>query len=105
VRKVKAYIESRYTDKNLNVAELGEQFRISPYYLSRIFKDSTSEGLLDYIHKRRIDTSIVLMKSTDATVQEVANQIGYDNIHSFIRIFKKFHGLTPGEFKKLHTHL
>jgi two-component system response regulator YesN len=105
VRKVKAYIESRYTDKNLNVAELGEQFRISPYYLSRIFKDSTTEGLLDYIHKRRIDTSIVLIKSTDATVQEVANQIGYDNIHSFIRIFKKFHGLTPGEFKKLHTNL
>ena len=105
VRSVKAYIGSRFTDRNLNVAELGEQFRISPYYLSRIFKDSTSEGLLDYIHKLRIDRAIFLIKSTDSTIQEVAAQIGYENIHSFIRIFKKFNGITPGEFKKLNINL
>jgi two-component system response regulator YesN len=55
VEQVKSYIEANYKDSNLNVTMIGNHFDRKATYLSKLFKDYTEEGLLDYINKVRIE--------------------------------------------------
>ena len=73
--------------------------RISTSYLSRIFKADMGIGLVDYIHKIRVDAAKAALVSTDATIDEVAAAVGFSNRWVFMRVFKKLEGTTPGTFR------
>ena len=67
-------------------------------YLSRYFKEHTGIGLLGYINGVRIDYAKQLMREQNITVAEAAKAAGFENQNTFIRLFKKFEGKTPGVF-------
>ena len=58
----------------------------------------TVEGILDAIHKERICQAKELLKG-GMTVQATAQKIGYLDARGFIRTFKKYEGITPGQYK------
>lgn len=94
------YIQEHITDPSLNAGELCERFDITPSYISKIFKKETGEGVLDYIHHERIRQAKELLKS-GKTVQEVALSMGYTDARGFIRAFKRYEGITPGQYKNM----
>ena len=58
-------------------------------------------GLLDYIHRCRIDEAKTLMKDNPAIrVKEVADRTGFYNVSAFIRVFKKIEDMTPGQYRE-----
>lgn len=57
----------------------------------------------DYLNNLRIEHAKELLISLDLRVQEIALQVGYLNVNSFIRMFKRASGLTPGEYRKSHA--
>lgn len=93
------FIENNYFDMNLNVNRIGEQFDITPGYLSRLFKQKVGEGLHDYIDRIRLENAKRLMMKGDFNINDIAGQVGYTNSKTFIRIFKKYEGVTPGKYK------
>ncbi len=99
---IEKFIQQNYTDPNLGAASLSEEFRISTFYLSRIFKADMGMGVLDYIHRVRIDAARELLISTDLTLDDVAQKTGFSNRWGFMRVFKQLEGTTPGAFR-LHA--
>ncbi|MNI90133.1 Arabinose operon regulatory protein [compost metagenome] len=79
---------------------MGHHFEMKPTYLSKLFKDHTGEGLLDALNKRRIARAKELMADKRLTVGEVAESIGFNDVGTFIRIFKRIEGITPGKYKE-----
>ncbi|OBZ10221.1 helix-turn-helix domain-containing protein [Bacillus sp. FJAT-26390] len=102
VLKVTRHIEEQYRDSNLNVNTIGEHFDLKGSYLSKLFKNQTGEGLLDCINKYRIEQAKQMMKSKQDSVSDIARQVGYNEVATFIRVFKKYEGITPGKFKEMN---
>ncbi|WP_019636568.1 AraC family transcriptional regulator [Paenibacillus fonticola] len=99
---VTRYIEDNFTDANLNVNAIGEHFDLKGSYLSRLFKSQTGEGLLDYIHKIRIGKAKEMMQNKQESINEISRLVGYNDVATFIRVFKKYEGITPGKYKEIY---
>ncbi len=94
------YINGSYADPDLNVNTLAENFHISSSYLSKQFSEQTGQRLLDYINQTRLRQAKELLRQ-NVGVQEAAVQVGLRNSANLIRIFKKYEGITPGEFRDM----
>lgn len=92
-------IENTYTNKNISIAMLAEKCGYNASYLSHYFKKYTGQGILDCLHQRRIARAQELLK-TGMSVQNVADQTGYVDSRSLIRAFKRYVGITPGQYGK-----
>ncbi|MFC3750002.1 helix-turn-helix domain-containing protein [Paenibacillus sp. GCM10012306] len=101
VLKVTAHIEDEYSNSNLSVNMIGEHFNMKGSYLSKLFKSQTGEGVLDYINKYRIGQAKEMLKTRQASISDIAKQAGYNEVATFIRVFKKYEGITPGKFKEM----
>jgi len=96
-----AFISANYREANLNISMIGERFGMTPTYLSKLFKDQTGQGLLDTINRFRIEEAKTLLRGTKESIKSVSSQVGFHDINTFIRTFKKYEGITPGQFQKL----
>ncbi|WP_244226520.1 helix-turn-helix domain-containing protein [Paenibacillus protaetiae] len=99
--KVTQYIERNYQDVNLNVNAIGEYFDLKGSYLSKLFKTQTGEGLLDCIHKFRIEHAKRMIRDKQESINEISRLVGYNDAATFIRVFKKYEGITPGKYKEI----
>jgi YesN/AraC family two-component response regulator len=100
IRQVREYIETHYHDSSLSLVQLGDQFNLSPTYLSRLFKEEMGEKLIDCIAKIRMEHAKRLLLAGELPVQDIAERVGYVHAFSFIRAFKKLVGKTPGDYRK-----
>lgn len=100
IQKVKRYIEEHYADPDLSLTQISAAFELSPSYLSRLFKEELGEKFIDYVTQVRIDRSVRLLKQTSDSIQDIAGKVGYVNSVTFIRVFKKVMGDTPGNYRK-----
>jgi AraC-like DNA-binding protein len=96
-----AYIETNYRDPNVSVAVISEQFDLHPSYLSRFFKDQTGDALSDYLNRYRLSKAKILLLADDAVVKNVCEEVGIYSVSTFIRLFKKYEGLTPGAYREM----
>lgn len=101
-QRILKYIQENYaTDLSLDI--IGEELNLSPSYISWVFKEESGENLNGYLNKIRINKAIELLKSEDVSVKDVGEAVGFNSTHTFIRVFKKYEGVTPGQFKELST--
>ncbi len=98
---VNEYIEAHYMDKDLSVSNIAEQLYFSTAYLSRAYKEQTGEGILVMINKTRIAKAKELLDATNLSVDKIADQVGFNSSTVFIRVFRKYIGMTPGKYKEL----
>jgi two-component system response regulator YesN len=101
VTEVTRFVEQHYADVNLNISMIGDHLDMKPTYVSKLFKDQTGGGLLDYINKIRIDKAKVLIGEYQRSVTEVSTLVGFNDPNAFIRTFKKYEGITPGKYKEM----
>ncbi len=99
IHEVTQYIESNYFDGNLNLNSIAAHFKITPSYLSQKFRQKNGLSIIDYLYKIRISHSLVLIKDTSLKISEISQMVGFQDSNAFIRIFKKYHGGTPGNYK------
>jgi len=98
-KRIMDYIESNYTDPELNVTRIAEHFKLNPTYLSSAFKKTANVGILERINKFRCQKSTVLLSDTNHTVNDIAEMVGYSSVHTYIRIFKKYYFSTPTQYR------
>lgn len=97
--KVMEYIQNNYHNPDLNISQTGLYFHMTPAYLSMLFKKQTGESLLKYISQVRVDAAKVLLEE-GKNVTEVAEMVGFRDSSTFIRVFKKTTGMTPGQIRQ-----
>ncbi|MCD1257249.1 response regulator [Paenibacillus athensensis] len=100
IQKVQQFIDKHLTgDISLNT--LARHAYMHPTHLSKIYKMETGEGVSQYIHRIRMEKAAFLLKNaSDMRIYEVGEQIGIANTPYFIRIFKKYFGVTPQEYRE-----
>ncbi|WP_458118780.1 response regulator transcription factor [Paenibacillus sp. Z6-24] len=103
VSQVKSYIDNYYNQKGLTIHEVARKNHVSPNYLSYLFKKYTGFKLWEYVIKLRMEESRELLTSTDLRRYEVADKVGYESPEHFSKIFKKYYGISPSEFKQLQA--
>ncbi|MDK2798715.1 MAG: two-component system, response regulator YesN [Clostridiales bacterium] len=92
-----------YIDKNLNhdisINDIAEWIGFSPAYVSKVFKEHIGKNYIDYLNGSRIEKAKQLLKNTRLPVKEVGFRVGFNNIQTFMRTFKKYEGITPGQYR------
>ncbi|GAA3411216.1 response regulator [Paenibacillus hodogayensis] len=100
VEKVKIYIQANLTNPDLTRDEIAAHVYLNPDYLTRMFKKETGMAISDYVAKERMDLAKELLRKTNKSINTIAGAIGYSNFSNFARMFKKWTGLAPNEFRQ-----
>lgn len=99
VNRATDILELRYAE-DISLDSVADSLNISSNYLSILMKEKTGINFSEHLNNIRIRKAKELLESTSLSVQEVGIRIGYRNVTSFIRMFKKITGLTPGDYRK-----
>lgn len=89
-----------HLDSTLSLKSLAALCYISPSYLSNVFKQETGQTLTDYISTQRMARAANLLRTTNATVASVAEDVGILDVNYFTKLFKSATGLTPTRYRR-----
>ena len=98
VRKTLACIDADLTG-DLSLSALAEMQNISPGYLSTLFKKEMGQTLTDYVNSRRVEQAASMLRSGTLQVQTVAQYCGIPDVNYFSKLFKRYTGVSPKEFR------
>jgi len=101
LREFNFLVEEHFRTKH-SVAEYAELLNKSPKTIYNIFAKINSKSALHYIQERRMLEARRLLSYSTMRINEIAYEIGFDDIQTFSRFFKKQEGVSPSEFKKTH---
>lgn len=100
--EVKMFVQNHYQNEALNISFIADQVGYHPSYVSKLFKEETGMGLLDFINQIRIEAAKDILKGSEKKrLEDVATAVGYSNVRTFMRIFKSYEGVTPGQYMNL----
>ncbi|WP_370742198.1 2-isopropylmalate synthase [[Ruminococcus] lactaris] len=94
------YIYANYKDVTLD--DLSEKFFLSKPYLSKYIKEKAGLTFGDILKQVRMKKARAMLKSSSATVESIAESVGYQNVEHFNRIFKKMYNITPVQYRNRH---
>lgn len=99
VERAKELIKDGYGDSSLSLESISEKLGLTAPYLSRIFAEHQPPGFLDYLNRYRLERAKDLLRETEETVGDIGLRVGFNSPQSFIRVFKRYEGETPGQFR------
>lgn len=99
ISEIVRYINSNYK-KDLTLQYVADCFFISPYYLSRTFKDVTGFSFVQYVNSLRIKEAKKLLEETSLKVYTIAERVGFGSITHFNRIFKEVTSHSPLYYRR-----
>lgn len=97
--EVSEYVTGHYTHP-LTLATVADHFYISPYYLSRSFKQITGFTFVEYVNNVRIKEAQHLLRESRLKVAQIAELTGFESIVHFGRVFRQITRLSPLEYRK-----
>lgn len=98
VREYNFLVEQHFKTKH-TVAEYADMLHKSPKTLSNLFNKLNAKSPLQIIHERKALEARRMLRYTDAPVKEIAYELGFEDIQTFSRFFKKIENMSPTEFK------
>lgn len=92
------YVENRIREE-INPAELAAQTGFSLAHIREVFRRNTGKSLSHYVQERKIANAAQELLNTDMKIMDVAMRYGYSGRTVFSRIFKRYTGYTPSQFR------
>jgi transcriptional regulator GlxA family with amidase domain len=102
IKKAQAYIEDNYQDK-ITVEQLADMLALGRRNLERRFKKATSNSVVEYIQRVKIEAAKNSLESTLENVNEVMYQVGYSDPKAFRSTFKRLTGLSPKQYRNKYN--
>ncbi len=93
-----SYIKGNYSRK-ISLASVSEYVGLSSGYLCRIFKEETGVSINAYINNLRMTKAGELLRDQNSYIKEVAVSVGFEDQLYFSRLFKRYYGVTPSEYR------
>ena len=91
------FIENSYTS-DISLTEMSESVQMTPKYFCRFFREMTHRSPVDYLNYYRIERACYLLLTTNQSITEVAYNTGFNDLSYFIKIFKRYKGVTPKQY-------
>ncbi|MCD1259957.1 response regulator [Paenibacillus athensensis] len=99
IGRVRAYVDE-HLQEELSREEIAASVYLNPAYLSRLFKKETGLSISEYILKIRMEQAKKLLAESNDKISYVAEKIGYSHFSFFAKMFKKYTGFSPQEYRK-----
>lgn len=99
LRKAIDYIHEHYNEP-VTLNEVAENIYVSTFYISRMFKKELGKSFVDYLNDVRIEKAKELLRDVKYKTYEVAELVGIADAHYFSKLFKKYSGMTPSEYRE-----
>lgn len=93
------FITENYANVNLDI--LSEKFFYSKTHICRLFLKNTGKSFNQLLIDIKIGRACSLLENTDKTVNEIVDELGYDSVEYFYRLFKRNKGITPKDYRNL----
>lgn len=99
MKQIWEYIDCHYME-NKTAAALGTELGISQGYLSQLVKKETGKTYSELIQQKKLEKAKELLKYSEKTVGQIAEETGYSDYYYFTKIFKRLTNLSPTEYRK-----
>ena len=99
IDKIDRYISCHLYDK-VSLDEISAYINMNKTYFCLFFKKHYGMSFTDYLNKKRVDEASLLLLNPESSIAEVAAASGYPTVTYFNRIFRKYKGMTPSEYRK-----
>lgn len=103
VTNIMRWLEENICNPNLSLEMIAQEFGHSSTYWSRHFQELSGQRFSDFIWAKRLTLVKQKLRSTDASIKEVVQSVGYWNVASFARRFRKEEGLTINQWRELEN--
>lgn len=94
------YVNCHYGDSSMGLESVADEFGVSSNYLSRFFKQETGCSFIQYVTMIRMDRARELLVNSNKQIKEIVAEIGYIDVANFVRKFKGYEGVTPGQYRE-----
>ena len=92
------YIDSNFC-MDITIQEISEKYYINPSYMSQLFRKEIGVTFTDYVTKKRMEYAKELLRDETKKTVDIAQKCGYNDYFYFIRSFKKYAGISPGQYR------
>ncbi|GAB1483655.1 hypothetical protein MASR2M78_24710 [Treponema sp.] len=95
VVRARRYVRDHYAEADLDLSAIAAYAEVSKNHLSWEFTRETGENLSSHIARVRVEAAKKLLSDSNLKTYEIAEQVGFSNVETFCRVFKKTTGMTP----------
>ncbi|MBC8061777.1 MAG: helix-turn-helix transcriptional regulator, partial [Clostridiaceae bacterium] len=100
VNSIKAIISENYKEEEFSVNAIADKLYYTSAYVCMVFKKITGITINDYINHYRLSKAKKLLLNMELKLYDIARLVGYSNDNYFSKVFKKYEGMTPSEFRR-----
>ncbi len=94
------YVNQHFGESGMGLEIVAGKFGVSANFMSRFFKQETGCSFIQYITMIRMDCAKELLINSDMQIKDIVAQIGYIDVANFVRKFKTYEGVTPGQYRE-----
>lgn len=99
VRDAVSYVKKNYTSP-IGVNEVAGYLGISSSYFSTLFRKETGEKFISFLIRYKMDKACEMLDQSNLRIYEISEQLGYVDVKYFCRLFRKYIGCTPSEYRE-----
>ncbi len=98
--QIEEFVNNNYQNYEISLEVLANYIGINYYSLSHAFKDYMGMNFVSYVTMVRMQKAVNMLINTNFTVQQIAESVGFAGSSSFIKVFKKYYGVTPKKYRE-----
>ncbi|MCD8354987.1 MAG: AraC family transcriptional regulator [Clostridia bacterium] len=98
VEQIHTYLIT-HLDETITIDQLAKQFQISATVLKQCFRQLYGQPIRKYLQRCRMQRAVELLTTTQLSVLQIANAVGYESTSQFGTVFKRFHQMTPSQYR------
>ncbi len=86
---------------DLSLDQLSKHIQLHPNYISALFRKEMGVGFIQYLRSKRILKAMELIgMHPSRSIHTISEEVGFENVRHFFNVFKKYCGMTPGEYRQ-----
>lgn len=99
IYQAQKYIDEHYANGLLSQNEVADHLGINASYLSTLFNTVLQTRFNEYLSIRRVEKAKQHLAQTDMSIKQIIAQDGFNSVQNFMRVFKRFVGISPGQYR------
>ena len=103
IENIKSFIQEKGCDPGFSQEMLAAHFHMAVSNLSSFYKEHTGENINNTVTRLRMERACHLLSTTTLSINQIALNVGYDNVSSFIRRFKQLYHMPPGAWREMQN--
>jgi transcriptional regulator GlxA family with amidase domain len=99
IRQVQDWLQANHA-RGVTVEQIADQSGLTPTTFNRRFKQATGYSPIQYLQRVRVERARQLLEISNESIEQIAWEVGYEEVAAFRRVFKRFTTLSPGEYRR-----